>query len=248
MNNMYKALIVDDEPSALDILENLLAAYPDIRVVGKEQLVDDAIRAIVSHNPDIIFVDIEMPLKNGIELVKEVRNLDLSPTIVFVTAYNEYALQAIKLAAFDYILKPIDPDELHACITRFLAEKGKTDLNQKLEVLIREFDHTHKLKFNIRTGFLMIEPNEILYFMADGSYTDIVLYDEKKETISQSIGRLEETLPNQFFRINRSVIINLSYLRKIDRHKKECILTGNGKEYFFPIPSRYIKLLDNHGR
>jgi len=94
----------------------------------------------------------------------------------------------------------------------------------------------------------MIEPNGILYFMADGSYTDIVLCDEKKETISQSIGRLEEILPDQFFRINRSVIINLSYLRRIDRHKKECILTESGKEYIFPIPSKYIKSLDDRKR
>lgn len=244
MNKPYKALIVDDEPSALEILENLLKAYPEIHVIGKEPAVDDAIKAIISYHPDIVFVDIEMPKKNGIELVKEIRNLNLSPTVVFVTAYNEYAIQAIKLAAFDYILKPIDPDELHACILRFVAEKGKSNLSQKLEILIKEFDHTLKLKFNIRTGFLMIEPNEILYFMADGSYTDIVLCDEKKETISQSIGRLEEVLPHQFFRINRSVIINLTFLRKIDRHKKECILTENGKEYLFPIPSKYIKLLD----
>jgi DNA-binding LytR/AlgR family response regulator len=245
MSNPYKALIVDDEPSALEILENLLKAYPQIQVVGKELTVDDAIKAIIFYTPDIIFVDIEMPCKNGIELVKEVKDLNLFPTVVFVTAYNEYAVQAIKLAALDYILKPIDADELHACIQRFLSEKDKANLNQKLEILIKEFDHTHKLKFNIRTGFLMIEPDEILYFIADGSYTDIVLFDEKTETISQSIGRLEEILPVQFFRINRSAIINLSYLRKIDRHKKECILTRNDKEYFFPIPSRYIKLLDD---
>ncbi|MDD5507244.1 MAG: LytTR family DNA-binding domain-containing protein [Bacteroidales bacterium] len=248
MNNPYKALIVDDEPSAREILEKMLEAYPEIRVIGKEPAVDKAIKTIITYHPDIVFVDIEMPEKNGIELVKEIRNLNLSPTVIFVTAYNEYAVQAIKLAAFDYILKPIDPDDLHACILRFMAEKSQSTLSQKLEILIRELDQTHKLKFNIRTGFFMIEPNEILYFMADGSYTDIVLCDEKMETISQSIGRLEEILPEQFFRINRSVIVNLTFLRRIDRLKKECILTGNGKEYIFPIPSRYIKSLDDRRR
>jgi len=111
MDNQYKALIVDDESGALDILENLLSAYPEIQIVGKEPDADSAIKSTLSFNPDIVFVDIEMPLKNGLELVKEIRNHNLSPTIVFVTAYNEYAVQAIKLAAFDYILKPVDPDE-----------------------------------------------------------------------------------------------------------------------------------------
>ncbi len=246
MNPFYKTLIVDDETSARDILENLLSDYPEFQIVGKEEDVDSAVKAILKHHPDIIFLDIEMPVKNGFELIREIRNYSLLPTIVFITAYNDYAIQAIKLAAFDYILKPIDPDELKQCLYKFMAEKGKMDMNQKLDNLIREIDHTFKLRFNIRTGYLMIEPNEILYFIADGSYTDIVLLDEKRETISQSIGKLEETLPEQFFRINRSVIINLSYLRKIDRHKKECVLSSAGKEWLFCMPSKYIRLLDEH--
>lgn len=244
MNTLYRALIVDDETSAREILENLLSAFPEFEIAGKAADVDSALQIILSQHPDIIFLDIEMPIKNGFELIREIRNYSLAPTIVFVTAFNEYAIQAIKLAAFDYILKPIDPDEFKQCIFKFLAEKGKRGMNQKLDNLIREIDHTFKLRFNIRTGYLMIEPNEILYFIADGSYTDIVLLDEKRETISQSIGKLEEILPGQFFRINRSVIINLSYLRKIDRHKKECILSAGGKEFIFGIPSRYIRLLD----
>ncbi|HNS16373.1 MAG TPA: LytTR family DNA-binding domain-containing protein [Bacteroidales bacterium] len=244
MNTPFKALIVDDEASAREILEKFLSGFPECRIVGKEADADSALKAVLFHHPDIIFLDIEMPFKNGFDLIREIRKYPIAPTIVFVTAYNEYAILAIKLAAFDYILKPIDPDELKQCIYKFLSEKGKMDVGQKLDNLIREVDHTFKLRFNIRTGYLMIEPNEIVYFVADGSYTDIVLLDEKRETISQSIGKLEETLTNQFFRINRSVIINLSYLRKINRHRNECILSAGGKEYLFSIPSKHIRLLD----
>ncbi len=243
----HKAIIVDDEKEARDILAALLSEYDQIEVISKEPDVNSALKSIIKHRPDVIFLDIEMPDKDGFDLVTELREETLQPTIIFVTAYNEHAIKAFKVAAFDYILKPIDKDELRNTITRFLEEKsspGLQEINQKMDLLMQNLRPVNKIRFNTRTGFILIDPEEVVYCEADCNYTKVHLNKTSFETISLNIGAVEPMLPDSFIRISRSIIINSGYLKTVDRKSRKCTLVKERSEYCIDVPTRNLKYLD----
>ena len=236
------AIIVDDEPEARYIIASLLADFSDVEVLSKEESVDRALIAVRRLKPDLIFLDIDMPKKNGFELVRELRKYNLNPTIIFITAYNQFAIEAIKHAAFDYLVKPVDIDDLKQSIERYKVERKSTDCLGRIENLLQALQE-EKLKFSTRTGTTYINPAEIIYCQADGNYTDLYLTGDEKQTVTINIGRLEYILPEtKFMKINRSVIINKQFLTEINRKDKKCILCVNDEEISFCIPPKYIKL------
>lgn len=240
-----KAIIVDDEPEARDILESLLTDFSDIEILSKENSVDTALISILKHKPDIIFLDIDMPNKNGFELVKELKHINLCPTIIFVTAYNHFAIEAIKHAAFDYIMKPVDIDDLQLCISRYKAEVNENLFSDKIDDLMTSLTK-EKINFKTREGLVFIAPDDIIYCEADGNYTNIFMNGkEQKRTVTISLGNLIQILPNNFSRINRSNIINRNYLKEVNRKTKECILVSSSDEFILDIPKNYIKELEN---
>ncbi|MBC8320264.1 MAG: response regulator transcription factor [Bacteroidetes bacterium] len=221
--NKITALIVDDEKDARDMLERRLIDFPEIIVISKESNVDSAIAKIIEHNPDIIFLDIDMPGKDGFDLINEIRSLNLNPTIIFITAYN-HAIEAFEQAAFDYLLKPIDPERLKKSINRYKVEKNQKKSEARFEKL-QTILNQNKIRFNTRTGCMLVDTHKIIYCQASGNYTEIVLSNGLQETVSQQLGQVEKLLPPDFFfRIDRSAIINLNYLIKIDRRLKCCEL------------------------
>ncbi len=222
----YKAIIVDDEPTAQEMLEELLKDYPDIAVVSKESNAEDAINSIKKHQPDIIFLDIEMPGKDGLELAHEIRDHQIETTIVFITAYNQHAIEAFKVAAFDYLLKPIGKDELEKTIKRFKSQAFKMNLAEKLSKLSHCLA-PEKIRFNTRTGFILVDPRSIVYCKADGNYTYLYLDSGNREHITQQIGKIEEHLNEKYFvRINRSVLINKNYISSFNRASRKVKLTN----------------------
>lgn len=131
-----KCIIIDDEKEACDRLENLLGKFSNIEIVAKERSAISGIRETIRLFPDLVFLDVEMPGKSGFDVVHEVRENNVFPTFIFVTGYNQYAVKAIKNAAFDYLLKPVDIDELKEAIDRFITsqrEKQKIILPEKLK-------------------------------------------------------------------------------------------------------------------
>ncbi|MCF8369381.1 MAG: response regulator transcription factor [Bacteroidales bacterium] len=238
------AVIVDDEPEARDIMENLLCDFSDIQVLAKVDSVNKAVKSIREFEPDLVFLDIDMPGKNGFDLVQKVKDYGLNPTIIFVTAYDQFAIEAIKNSAFDYLVKPVDIDDLITTIDRYKKERKSMASLDRIKTLIQAL-HEEKLKFSTRTGSIFISPSEIIWCQADGNYTDLYLIGEEKLTITKNIGRLELFLPkSKFTKINRSVIINKQFLSSINRKEKKCILRYNSKEVAFEIPTRYISLLE----
>lgn len=243
--NPIKALIVDDEEEARDILANLLTDFSDIDVVGKENSVDAALLAIFKSQPDIVFLDIDMPNKNGFDLINELQAFKIKPTIIFVTAFDHYAIDAIKCAAFDYIMKPVDIDDLQLCIAKYKAEIDTAQVSDKISDLLRSLNK-EKIKFNTRDGFVFIDTDEIIYCKADGNYSNIYLRNNgSKQTVSLNLGSLLEMLPDNFSRINRSIVINRFFLKEVNRKKRECRLSTPIDELVFNMPKRYIKQLEN---
>lgn len=222
---MATYLIIDDESGGREILSLLLKyIVPDCEIY-ESATVDEGLRVYLEQKPDLVFLDVQMPHKNGFEFVHELVQLGEHPKVVFVTAYNQYAIQAIKASALDYLLKPINEDDLRFCLNRIDSLQEEDFEHQKMIELLTRLKMNHRLKINTRVGFEVINPSEILYCEADGNYTDICLTDGKKLTTSTTLGLIEQELPkDQFFRIGRSIVINLDYLKSVNRKERICQL------------------------
>ncbi|MCK4677884.1 MAG: response regulator transcription factor [Bacteroidales bacterium] len=236
------AIIVDDEQESLDILEESLSDFPEIEIVGKAMNADNAIESILKFRPDVIFLDIQMPGKNGFEVVKEIKKYKYSPCIIFVTAYDKYAIKAIKYAAFDFLLKPIDPNELAETISRFKSEGSGGNFQKRIEQLLLDIKKNQKIRFNTRTGFILLNTADIIYCESDRNYSIIYLGNEKKVVVTCNLHALEQLLPSDnFFRISRFVVVNLDYLTSIDRKKHTCLLEKDDEIFSFSITRKKIK-------
>lgn len=221
----YKAIIVDDEPKAQEILDELLNDFPEIQVVSKEYNSEDAILSIQKHLPDIVFLDIEMPGKDGLYLAQQIHYKNIETTIIFISANNQQAIEAFKVAAFDYLLKPIIKEELAKTIQRFKSQIPKIKPTEKIDQLF-QFLNTEKICFNTKNGQVLINPKEIVYCKAEGNSTRLSLENESKEIINQNIDVVEGKLMNQdFIRINKTALINTSFVSSINRVSRKIQLT-----------------------
>lgn len=228
MSGLIKAIIIDDEPKAMKLLEELLVKFTDIQV--KETIIEPekALEAIKTHQPDILFLDIQMPVMDGFEVAKQIETIDNKPEIIFTTSFEHYAIKAIRYAAFDYLMKPIDLSQLKEAIERFIQKKTEnkpSQFSEKLKQLIAQVNLQKPLKFSTREGTLYIRQEEIIACEADCNYTKIYLKDGSEEVLSMNIGTLEKILnhPN-LIRAGRSAIINKTCIHKINRRTKCCYL------------------------
>lgn len=223
------AIIVDDEPDAIDYLNYYLGEIKNIEVVATAENVDAGVEAIIEHKPDIVFLDIDMPGKNGFELVEDINELKLGTIVIFTTGYSEYAVDAFEKAAFGYLMKPIDKDKLHKLINRYRAEK------------LKEIHPGVKHKFSTFKGFVWIAEEEIMGCKADGNYTDIILTNGKTENVVMQIGKVQAALKgNNFMRIHRSSIINLNYLHAFERKTNTVVLMCKEVAHSFKVSRENI--------
>ncbi|MCD4697879.1 MAG: LytTR family DNA-binding domain-containing protein [Bacteroidales bacterium] len=241
----FSAIIIDDEEEAQNIVERLLLRLGNISVKGKAGSVDSGINLVMEHKPDLIFLDVQMPGKNGFELIKSLKKFNLKTTVIFVTAHHEYAINAMKVAAFDYLLKPVVFKELEDSIQRY-REKQQESLNEKkVDKLLDILDKSGKISFNTRTGYIYVAPGDIVYCCADINYTEILFSLNRKEVVTLNIGKVEEMLDNpKFYRISRSHLINTDFLVKADRKTKTCELFKDNDKFIVPAPPKQIRLLE----
>ena len=238
-------IIIDDEIEAQSILCKLLEPYNEINIIAKASSVEEALIKILEYNPELIFLDIEMPNKNGFELVELLNKNNISVSIIFVTAFNQFAIDAFKVSAFDYLLKPVDILELKKSINRY-KEFSLNKQKDNYTKLLDEISLKNKIKFNTRTGFIFLNKNTISHCVADNNYTIIYHSANKKDIVSQTLGNIEKLLNDKiFYRIGRSCIINLTFLNKVDRKLKKCIIETEKEQYSINIPTKYIKKIEN---
>lgn len=213
---MLNALIVDDEVLGAKTLESLLKLHcPNVNITGLAHSVDEAEKSISVNAPDVIFLDIEMPFANGFELLQRFKNYPFE--VIFTTAYNEYAVKAIKLNALDYLLKPIAPDELAAAVKKCEEKRSGTSNGYKnLEKIISTLSQKiHKVPVPSPDGIVYLDTDNIVYLQGDINYTHIHLIQGNKITSSKTLKDFEQLLPlKHFFRIHKAYIINLSYVSK----------------------------------
>jgi two-component system, LytTR family, response regulator len=240
----FSTLLIDDEKRAIALLRKLLeetGVFTDIRWAFSAET---GLEAVKKKTPDIIFLDIKMPNRDGFSFLADLKNLKIQTEIIFVTAYDQYVLQAIKHHAFDYLMKPVVREELEACIKEFKEKQGKHDFSSRLGHFLEDYETHKKIRFNTRTGFFQLEADAILYCLADGNYTQIFTSDGG-QMCTLNIGHVHELLPtNGFVRLGRSIIINTHYVFKVDRKSGDVTFEKGGKQIPLNIPLRQIKELD----
>lgn len=208
-----KAIIIEDESRAQIYLKGILEMVaPQVEIVAVCDDLPSGVIAIRKHKPNLVFLDIEMPKYNGLEIVNFFDENEMNFSIIFITAYNQYAIQAFKTSAIDYLLKPIDPEELKSAIERF-NKKHSNPFSGIIHVS-EQLKKESKIAVPDGNNLVMIAPSEILYLKADNSYTQIVLTSGKKMVTSRFLKNFEESLKeyNQFFRCHKSYIINTEYI------------------------------------
>ncbi len=209
-----KALIIDDERLARNELRKLLQEFPEIEFIGEAMNAEEALRMIDELNPEVIFLDIQMPGKTGFELLQE---LDKVPTVIFTTAHDEYALKAFEFNALDYLMKPIDPQRLGDAIQKlFLTEDRElitSEENFNARITLGEDDQVF-VKDGEKCWFVKL--SEIRLFESVGNYAR-VFFGTNKPLILKSLNSLEERLDQRiFFRANRKHIVNLRMIEKVE--------------------------------
>jgi two-component system, LytTR family, response regulator len=244
MEYKLSALIVDDEESARKLLNKLLEEtlfFSEIRVASS---VYSALEELNHFDPDLIFLDIKMPGKDGFSFIDELPAKQIKPVIVFVTAYDQYAIKAIKNEAFDYILKPVNRKELRQCVVKYASRKSDDNNVAKKDKTLSASERIPRIKVNTKTGTLFINPSSILYCKAEGNYT-LVCTGEKKHLCSMNMGKVEILLKSDvFIRLGRSYIINFEHITLIDRKESVVTLTRNNETATVKIPKRHLKELD----
>lgn len=212
---MIKAMIVDDEPYACEALSILLQRYcPQVTVTGSYHSGSDALIAIRQERPQLLFLDIEMPRMNGFELLENIKELPLQ--LVFTTSYDQYAIKAIRFSALDYLLKPIDREELQRSVQK--AEQRiftPLQIDMLLSKLQNPTHQFHKIAIPTMEGLQMVTVDSILYCTSDSNYTVLALKDHQKVVASRTLKEIEELLEDySFLRVHHSSLVNLNEISK----------------------------------
>lgn len=208
-----KALVIDDERLARRELISQLVQFPDVEIVGEAGNADEALDAISRLNPDLLFLDIQMPGMNGFDLLAKLENV---PQVIFVTAYDEYAMKAFDVNALDYLLKPVDSDRLGEAIQRIRHAES-----QEQSYPVSELPPSRRLgqddQIFLRDGekCWFVRLSDVRLFESEGNYVR-VYFDKFKPLILKSLNTLEERLDHTFFRTNRKFIVNLRWVDKVE--------------------------------
>ncbi len=242
---VLKAIIVDDEHHCRHNLSHLIGEYcPELKVIGMASSADEALHVIEEEKPDVLFLDIRMPGKDGFDLLHELPENDIS--VIFTTAHNEYALKALKEGAIDYLEKPINIDELEEAVERVVSfdSRSGADKESLLQDLLRLSNLKEMDKTTIPTsdGFVMVNSSDIVRLEANESYTRIFLSNGDKHLSSKNIRVFEQNLnADIFFRTHKSHIVNVLYhLRGFSRTDGNVALMSSGAR----VPISRRKLTD----
>lgn len=227
-----EAVIIDDEQGARKTLKGLIDQYcPEVEIVGEADSIDMAIPLILKLDPDLIFLDIEMPKGSGFDLIEKIGQIRAK--VVFTTAYSQYALKAIKASALDYLLKPIDLVELKASITKYQQFRAISEF-ERLSILRDQLKvgtkNIERIAIPNNEGFDVVNTKDIFYCEGEGNYTLIYLADKKTYMSSKPIKEYESILPeDNFIRVHQKHIVNLNYVKKYLKGRGGTIIMKDGK-------------------
>ncbi len=229
---MLKAIIIDDERSSRNALrQKLINHCPEVTVIAECENGEEGIRDIEETNPDIIFLDVEMPRMNGFTMLQQLQQHNFE--IIFITAYDHYAIKAIKFSALDYLVKPVEISDLKTAVEKAAEKRKKSTGNTSLETLLHNLmnkeKEQHRIAIPSMDGLQFVATGNIIYLEANSNYTNFYLINDKKITVSKTLKEFDELLPGSIFiRIHHSYIININCIEKYIRGEGGQVLMKNG--------------------
>ena len=245
---MLTAVIIDDENNALDLLKARLEKHcSDIQILACCNSGEKGIDAITKLKPDLVFLDIEMPGKNGFDVLNETKQLRYA--VIFTTAYDQFAIKAIKYAALDYLLKPIDIEELKEAVNKALQQKDQLpQLEKKIELLLSQLQHqsqaANKIAIPVGNAIQFFAPDEIVRCESDSNYSSIFFANGKKVVLTKTLKEVEESFGGlSFYRIHNSHLVNLNHITQFSKAEGYVIMSDgtnvnisrNRKEEFMEL-------------
>ena len=228
---MIRTIIVDDEPYCCETLVTLLEEYcPEVEVAGIFYNGKAALEAIKKLSPELVFLDVEMPHMNGFEMLERLPSINFE--LIFCTSYDQYALKAIRISALDYLLKPVDSDELQQAVQKVIRRSQKP-IAQQLEILMQKIHApstpVSKIALPTMEGLQMLQVNSILHCEADSNYTILHLKDKKRKVVSCTLKEMEELLEDHsFVRVHRGYLINLNEVEKYVKGEGGYLVMSDG--------------------
>ena len=228
---MIQALIIDDEKNAIEVLELQLSRFcKNVQVLATAQGGIQGIELIRKHQPDLVFLDIEMPHKNGFDVLNETK--DCRYKVIFTTAYDQFAIRAFKFSALDYLLKPIDIRELQEAVEKAAIKEEQGSLDEKLQVLISQLQapvRQERIALPVADGMQFFHTDEILRCESESNYTHISLTNGKRITIAKTLKEVEESLRGvDFYRIHQSHLVNMNHISKVVKGEGGYVVMKDG--------------------
>ena len=228
------AIIIDDENKARRVLRTLIEEEcPIINHIDEASDLPSGVEKIKANQPDLVFLDIEMPQHSGLEILNFFNEEPINFQIIFTTAYNQYAIEALKLSAIDYLLKPIDDTELKMAVNKAQKVQQENKINDRLKNIEKAFQQLalNKIALEIPKGIIFVAHDDIILFEADGVYTKVYLKNGKTELISKTLKHFSDQLSNKpiFYKPHRSYLINLKYMSEVVKKDGIHIVLENKK-------------------
>jgi two-component system, LytTR family, response regulator len=249
---MRKAIIIDDENRTRDLIAKMVNSFGlDIEAIPAGNNVESGLKAIEEHNPDLVFLDIQMPDGTGFDLLKAVPNKDFE--VIFITAHEEFAIKAIKFSALDYILKPVDPEELKQAVEAALKtmdEEPVTKEDKQFDALQHNIQPNQKRRLVLKTqeSVHIVELDDIIRCEADRNYTSFFLTENRKILVSKTLKEYEVLLTgHNFLRVQQSHLINLDFVSRYDKGNGGSVVMKDNSEVPLSPAKReiFFKILDN---
>ena len=230
--SMLQAILIDDEQSSLNSLKEKIQQHcSDIKIISIYDNPQEGIIGIETLQPDLVFLDIEMPLINGFTLLQQLTNKNFQ--LIFVTAYDHYAIKAIRYSALDYLVKPVEIEDLKNAVDRAIEQRKNSGPNDQLELLLENIiikkNKFKRIAIPTTQGLQFIKIEEIIYLEANVNYTKFYLAKNIKYTVSKTLKKFEEMLPDDvFLRIHNSYLVNKNYIEKYIRGDGGQVVLTNG--------------------
>lgn len=228
---MIKAVIIDDEKNALEVLEMQLNQFcKEVTILATCNGGKDGVKAIKELQPDLVFLDIEMPHINGFDVLEQTKNLNYK--VIFTTAYDQFAIKAFKFSAIDYLLKPIDIVDLQNAVKKVQKETNTHSLEDKIKLLVEQYyPQKNRQKVALPVGNMLefFDVDEIIRVESDSNYSHIFLANQKKITLSKTLKDVEENIKGEpFFRVHQSHLINTNHVDKAVKGENAYVVMKDG--------------------
>lgn len=232
---MVSAIIIDDEQSCIDRLSGLLQTYcaQTLRLAGTADSVAEGIQLVKNLRPALVFLDVQIGEETGFDLLRKLD--DVSFEVIFTTAFEKYAVQAFKFSAVDYLLKPVDPDDLREAINKLQDKLSKQEMSKKLDVLFHNLKSlegaSKRITLPTLSGLVLVQVSDIVRCEADVNYTHIFLKNRQKMTVSRTLKDFADLLEDyNFYRVHHSHLVNLAHVVRYERGKGGFVTMIDGSQ------------------